>query len=249
MTNQIGFDFTGTQVLITGGTSGLGHATACLFRDNGAAVTITGTKADPAEYPVDLSGMDYRPLALDDNATIDALAASFSALDVLVNNAGANFPGGLDESTADGFAASVGINLTAQYRLTVALEPALRASALRGGASVVTLASMAAIRATTVVPGYGAAKAGVLSMTRALAARWAPAGIRVNAVTPGVVATRMTAPMEHFPEIKQAEINRIPLARFAEPAEVAGVIAFLCSESASYCTGSSVVVDGGYSLH
>ncbi|CAJ1587308.1 SDR family oxidoreductase [[Mycobacterium] wendilense] len=248
MTNRISFDFAGTQVLITGGTSGLGHATACLFRDSGAAVTITGTKASPAEYPVDLSGMAYRALALTDNAAIDALAASFSTLDVLVNNAGVNFPGGLDESTPDGFAASVDINLTAQYRLTVALESALRASALRGGASVVTLASMAAIRATTVVPGYGAAKAGVLSMTRALAARWAAAGIRVNAVTPGVVATRMTAPMEHFPEIKQAELDHIPLGRFAEPAEVAGVIAFMCSERASYCTGSSFVVDGGYSL-
>lgn len=248
MNNRLSYDFSGATALITGGTSGIGHATAVLLRDSGAEVTITGTKPDPADYPVDLSGLTYRQLALTDHAGLDRLAASFASLDILINNAGANFPGGLDETTAEGFAASVDINLLAPFRLTVALADALKASKLTGGASVVMLASMAAIRAVALVPGYGAAKAGALSMTRNLAAQWATDGIRVNAVVPGVVATRMTAPMDFVPEVKQAQMAHIPLGRFAEPAEIAGAIAFLCSEGASYCTGAALVIDGGYSV-
>jgi 3-oxoacyl-[acyl-carrier protein] reductase len=112
---------------------------------------------------------------------------------------------------------------------------------------VVMLASMAAIRAVPMVPGYGAAKAGVLSLIRNLGVRWAGDGIRVNAVVPGVTATRMTAPMDYVPEVKQGQLDHIPLGRFAEPAEIAAPILFLCSDNSSYCTGSAFVVDGGYS--
>ncbi len=109
------------------------------------------------------------------------------------------------------------------------------------------LASMAAIRAVPVVPGYGSGKAGVLALTRNLAVKWAADGIRVNAVVPGVTATRMTAPMDYVPEIKQEQIDHIPLGRFATPDEIASPILYLCSENASYSTGSALVVDGGYS--
>jgi NAD(P)-dependent dehydrogenase (short-subunit alcohol dehydrogenase family) len=249
MTNRVLFDFTGATALVTGGTSGIGHATASLLRDSGAHVTITGTRTKPEDYDdVDLSGLQYRQLSLTDPAGIEALADSFTVLDILVNNAGANFPGGLDESTAEGFTASVEVNLLAPFRLTERLHGALAASNADGGASVVMFASMAAIRAVPVVPGYGSAKAGMLSLTRNLAAKWAADGIRVNAVVPGLVATRMTAPMDYVPEIKQEQIEHIPLGRFAAPAEVASPILYLCSANASYTTGSALVVDGGYSV-
>ena len=106
MTAIATFDFTGTTVLLTGGTSGIGHATAVLFRDAGADVTITGTKPDSTEYDTDLSGMRYVQAKLDDHQSVDHLAASFDRLDVLINNAGATFPGGLDEAKPDGFEAS-----------------------------------------------------------------------------------------------------------------------------------------------
>ncbi|MDA4110752.1 SDR family NAD(P)-dependent oxidoreductase [Mycolicibacterium holsaticum] len=248
MSNRVSFDFTGATALVTGGTSGIGHATATRLRDSGAHVTITGTRARPEDYDVDLSGLRYHQLALTDSSGIDALADAFAELDVLINNAGGNFPGGLDEATAAGFAASVEVNLLAPFRLTERLHGALKASTAAGGASVVMLASMAAIRAVPVVPGYGSAKAGVLALTRNLAVRWAADGIRVNAVVPGVVATRMTAPMDHVPEIKQAQIDHIPLGRFADPAEIASPILYLCSGNASYSTGSALVVDGGYGV-
>ena len=156
MTARVTFEFTGTTVLITGGTSGIGHATATLFRDAGAEVTVTGTRPEADSYETDLTDMQYRQLCLDDPKSIDALTESFDRLDVLINNAGANFPQGLDESRPEGFDASVALNLVGPYRLTVGLRSALRKSTAPGGASVVNLASMAALRAVALVPGYGA---------------------------------------------------------------------------------------------
>lgn len=249
MTNRAHFDFSGSTALVTGGTSGIGYATASLLRDSGATVTITGTRPGPQDYDdVNLSGLDYRQLSLTDDVGIAALAESFDTLDILINNAGANFPGGLDESTPEGFALSVQVNLLAPFTLTERLHAALKRSTAPGGASVVMLASMAAIRSVPVVPGYGSAKAGVLALTRNLAVKWAEDRIRLNTVVPGVVATRMTAPMDYVPEIKQEQVNHIPLGRFAEADEVASPILYLCTENASYCTGSALIVDGGYSV-
>src|SRR5215212_10602910 len=231
MTNRVSFDFTGATALVTGGTSGIGHATSTLLRDCGAQVTITGTKPSARDYDVDLAGLAYRQLSVTDSTMVDELASSFSALDILINNAGANFPGGLDESTVEGFTASVEVNLLAPFRLTTALHAALKASRVTGGASVVMLASMAAIRSVPVVPGYGSAKAGVLALTRNLAVKWAADSIRLNTVVPGVVATRMTAPMDYVPEIKQEQVDHIPLGRFAEPDEIASPILYLCTEN------------------
>ncbi len=244
MTARVTFDFTGTSVLVTGGTSGIGHATATLFRDAGADVTVTGTRAAAGDYDTDLTGMRYRQLRLDDPASIDEFAATFQELDVLINNAGANFPGGLDESKPDGFEASVALNLTAPYRLTVGLRAALRASTAAGGASVVNLSSMSALRAVTMVPGYGSAKAGVVSMTRNLAVAWARDNIRVNAIAPGAIETPMTQPMMAIPEIHDPEIAHIPFGRFGLVGEVAPTIAFLCTEQSSYTSGALFIVDG-----
>lgn len=244
MTARVSFDFTGTTALITGGTSGIGYATAVLFRDAGVDVTITGTKAAAEEYDADLSGMAYHQPHIADPDSVDALAQKFSRLDVLVNNAGANFPGGLDESKPDGFEASVALNLTGPYRLTVKLYGGLKASTAAGGASVVNLASLSALRAVTLVPGCGAAKAGVICVTRNLAVKWAGKGIRVNAVAPGTIDTPMTAPMHIAQELVDSELAHIPLRRFGSVDDIAPTVAFLCTEQCSYTSGAVFVVDG-----
>lgn len=244
MTARVSFDFSGTTVLITGGTSGIGHATASLFRDSGAEVTITGTKPAATDYDADLSGMTYHRLEITDHDSVDALAARFSRLDVLVNNAGANFPGGLDESKPEGFDASVALNLTGPYRLTLGLYRALKASTATGGASVVNLASMSALRSVPMVPGYGAAKSGIINITRNLAVKWADKGIRVNAVAPGAIDTPMTAPMHGAAELVNTELAHIALRRFGSVTEIAPTIAFLCTEQSSYTSGAVFVVDG-----
>jgi NAD(P)-dependent dehydrogenase (short-subunit alcohol dehydrogenase family) len=244
VTARASFDFAGTSALITGGTSGIGHATAALFRDAGAHVTITGTKAGPDEYDTDLTGLTYRQLVLTDPDSIAELTTATTTLDVLINNAGANFPGGLNEADPEGFEASVALNLIAPYRLTVGLRRVLAASTAAGGASVVFLSSLSALRAVTMVPGYGAAKAGIASLTHNLAVKWAPRGIRVNAVVPGVIDTPMTEIAQTVPEIIEAELARIPLGRLGSPDEIAATIAFLCTEQSSYTSGALFIVDG-----
>ena len=152
MSGIVTFDFSGATILVTGGTSGIGYSIASGFADAGADVIVTGTRSDATAYEVDLDRFGYRQLQITDPASIDGLVASLDRLDVLVNNAGANLPGGLDEWSADGFAASVDINLVGPMRLTTALRRLLFASALPDGASVINVSSMTAYRATTMVP-------------------------------------------------------------------------------------------------
>jgi NAD(P)-dependent dehydrogenase (short-subunit alcohol dehydrogenase family) len=249
MTNRLSFDFAGTTVVVTGGTSGIGHAIASAFAAAGATVTVTGTRAAASDYERDLSRFTYRPLELRDRDAIAALAAGVGEVDVLVNNAGANFPDGRDEWDPDGFSAALELNVEGAMRLTMGLHPALAASALAGGASVVNLVSMTAFRSTTIVPGYAAAKAALLTLTRNLAARWAAEGIRVNAVAPGLIDTPMTAPMKAFPELLEAELGRGIMPRMGHPDEVAAAVLFLSSDSSAFITGSVLAVDGGYLAH
>jgi 3-oxoacyl-[acyl-carrier protein] reductase len=244
--NGASFTFTGARVLVTGGTSGIGHAIARGFLDAGAEVTITGTKPSASAYDTDLAGFDYRQVNLGDPDSIDTLVESIDALDVLVNNAGVNLPGGLDEWKPEGFAASVELNLIGPMRLTTGCRKVLFASQLDGGASVVNMASMTAYRATPIVPGYGSAKAGIVALTASLANRWASKGVRVNAIAPGVIDTPMTAPMAAFPELLDAELEHIPMKRLGRPEEIVGAALFLSSATASYITGHTLAVDGGY---
>lgn len=243
--NEVRFDFSGAAVLVTGGTSGIGHGIARGFADADASVTVTGTRPSAEDYDADLTGLTYRQLVLTDADAVDALAATFDRLDVLVNNAGATMPAG-DEWTADGFAAAVELGLVGPMRLATACADLLAASDLAGGGSLISLASMAAYRSSAFVPGYGAARAGVVNLTVNLARRWADRGVRVNAIAPGVIETPMTAALSAFPELGDAERAHIPMDRFGTVDEVVGTALFLASSAASYLTGQTIAIDGGY---
>ena len=249
--NGCTFDFTGSSVLVTGGTSGIGHAIAAAFADAGAAVTITGTRAAPSDYaddPVDLDRFAYVQLDMRDAEAVDRLASSYELLDVLVNNAGTTFPDGLDEWTPEGFAESLELNLTGAMRLTLRLHDALAASSMAGGASVVHIVSMAAFRGVPMVPGYSASKAALVASTRNMALAWMDDQIRVNAVAPGLIATRMTSPLElpELTELRERELARIPAGRMGTAEEVAAAALFLCTDQSAYTTGTALAVDGGY---
>jgi len=246
MTNRCRFDFSGTEVLVTGGTSGIGFATASAFADSGATVTVTGTRPSTSEYDTSLERFGYHQLDLRDAHAIDDLAASIRSLDVLVNNAGANFPDGKDEWDPDGFSAALDLNVGGAMRLTVRCRAALAASAMSGGASVTNIVSMTAFRSTTIVPGYSAAKAALLALTRNLAVHWVGDGTRVNAVAPGLIDTPMTAPMKAFEGMVDAELSKAAIRRMGSVEEVAAAVLFLASDASAYTTGSVLAVDGGY---
>ncbi len=238
----ISFDFRARNVLVTGASSGIGLAIARAFRDAGAAVTVTGT--GPAEtYEADFDEMRYRRLDVRDGAAVTALAEEIPALDVLVNAAGTSRPGGRSEFEPEAFAAALDINLAGSFRPAQAFLAQLSES--RG--AVVNIASMSSYFGLPTVPGYTAAKGGVVAMTRALAVAWAARGIRVNAIAPGWVHTKLTAPVIADPDRNRAILARTPLGRWAEPDEMAGAVLFLCSPAAGFITGVTLPVDGGYS--
>ncbi|WP_085663744.1 MULTISPECIES: SDR family NAD(P)-dependent oxidoreductase [unclassified Pseudomonas] len=236
------FAFSGVNVIVTGGTSGIGLATARAFASAGARVTITGQRPSPADYrDSDLSGLEYKTLHLDDPASIKAFAGTVESVDILINNAGHVMP------DAD-FVQAVQVNLNAVYQLSTALQPRLAQSTLQSGACVVNIASMMSYFGSPHLPGYGAAKAGIVQLTKTLAAGWAEHGIRVNAIAAGSVRTTMTATYADNPYWAKVVSDKTPLRRWAQPEEMAQPILFLCSAAASYVTGHTLVVDGGYSV-
>ena len=244
----VSFDFSGAHVLVTGGTSGIGFAVARAFTAAGAQVTITGTRAEPSDYETDLAPFAYRRCRMTEPDEIDATVAGLDQLDVLVNNAGQNLPGGRSEYDPAVFEESVTVNLFGAFRMASVARDLLAASAIDGGASVVNTGSMASFFGIEIVPGYGAAKAGVVQLTKTLAVAWARHGIRVNAIAPGIVETGMTAPMLPYEQITAPMLARTPLGRFAGPDEIAPAVLFLSSPAAGYITGHTLVVDGGFSI-
>jgi NAD(P)-dependent dehydrogenase (short-subunit alcohol dehydrogenase family) len=242
------FDFAGAHVLVTGGTSGIGAAVAAAYRAAGATVTITGTRPDAAHYGAATAGYRYLPFDAGDSRQAATLADQFAALDILVNNAGTAMPEGRDESDPDVFAKAVDINLLGAYRLAHACRPLLARSRLPGGASVIGMASLTSLFGNGLVPGYGAAKAGLVQLTKSLAIAWAPQGIRVNAVAPGLIDTPLTRSHLADPAALAPWLARTPLGRTGSPTDVAGSVMFLTSAAACYITGQTLVVDGGYSV-
>lgn len=243
------YDFGGAHVLVTGGTSGIGAASAAAYREAGAEVTITGTRGSAADYDTDLSGYRYLRMDAEDGESIDAVAAALPRLDILINNAGMALPSlGLSEYEPDIFARSVNMLLVGAFRMAQRSVGLLAQSTLAGGASVVGIASMSSFFGMPIVPGYGAAKTGLVGLTRTLAVEWGPRGVRVNAVAAGITRSRMTAGTFAQEEWTAPTLARTPLGRLGEPEDIAGAILFMTSPAAAWITGQTLAVDGGYTV-
>lgn len=222
--------------IVTGGTSGIGRATAELLRAQGWRVVATGLTA----AQVAAAGGEAEVLDVTDDAGVASLFARFDRLDGLVTAAGMGAPEA--EWEIESFAHVIDVNLTGTMRACVAAHPALK----RAGGAVVTIASIMGYVANPRAPAYTASKAGVINLTRALAARWAPDGIRVNAVAPGAVETAMTEFIRQDNALTNALLQRQKLGRWGRPEEIAELIVWLLSDKASFVTGSTLLADGGY---
>lgn len=243
------YDYAGTRVLVTGGTSGLGAAIAAAYRDAGAAVTITGTRPGAADYDEDLAGYRYLQLDVEKAEQVEAVAAAQGELDILVNNGGLALAAtGLDEYDPSVFERSLTMHLSSAYRMAHGCRAALSRSERPGGGSIVGIASMTSFFGIGMIPGYGAAKTGLLGLTRVLAVEWAKQRIRVNAVAAGLTRSRMTSGTFDDPRWTAPTLERTPIGRLGEPVDIAGPVLFLTSDAASWITGQVLPVDGGFTI-
>ena len=240
-------DFSGRQVLVVGGSSGIGNGIAQAFRTKGARVAICGTRASAADYSADesshLEGLDYFKLDVSDPRQIDKFNPSFDKLDVLVLAQGAVIYR-RGEFEMEGFRKVLEVNLMSLMACATKFHAML--SAARG--SLIIVSSTAAYHSTMGNPAYNASKTGAVGLTRTLGEAWAEDGIRVNGIAPGLVDTKMTKVTTANPKRLEGAIERIPLKRLGTPADMAGAALFLASPLASYVVGQTLVVDGGLIL-
>ena len=241
--------------LVTGAASarGIGRATAQAFAAQGARVIILDLDASAARDAAASLGEGHLGLAANVadeaqvRAAVDQALAQYGRLDVLVNNAGITQPVKTLEIVRADYDRILDVNLRGTLLMSQAVIPAMRA---QGGGSIVCLSSVSAQRGGGIFggPHYSAAKAGVLGLTRAMAREFGPDGIRVNALTPGLIQTDITGGLMHD-ERRQSIIDGIPLGRLGEPRDVANAALFLASDLSGYLTGVTLDVNGGMLIH
>lgn len=244
--------FDGRVAWVTGAASGIGRATALRFAAEGAKVAVSDIDTDGSAETVrlieqaggtaiaascDVTSLDSTVAAV---ATIDA---AWGRLDAVFANAGVVAADFVESSTEDAFARVIDINTHGVFRTAKAAIPLLRGT---GAGAIVITSSVEGIVGNSVLAAYSTSKTAVLGLCRSLAAELGPAGIRVTCVHPGYIETPMTEPMAAImPEFKADWVAKTPLLRPGVADDVAGAVLFLCSDDATFITGTGLVIDGG----
>ncbi|HUQ71252.1 MAG TPA: SDR family NAD(P)-dependent oxidoreductase [Planctomycetaceae bacterium] len=248
------FQLTGRVAVVTGAAQGLGAAVAAALAKQGAAVALLDLQVEAVEKIADdlrlSTGQKVLPLGCDvrDAGQVEhciaEIVAKFGRIDILVNNAGIHRRGTPTDYKPDDLTDVFAVNLVGCYHVVGAVGKVMipqqsgsiiNVSALGGG--VLGLGRGGSI--------YGMTKGGIVSLTRDLAAEWGKHNIRVNAIAPGWIRTPMTNALQHDPVRSAKVLERVPLRRWGEPADVAGVVTFLASDAAAYVTGCTIPIDGG----
>lgn len=236
--SAISFDVSGRHVLITGGRGGIGAAFARAFQAAGAEVTVTDIRPESAEASV--PGAKAEVLDVMDNEAVLSLARRTERLDVLIHCAGFLQP--FKEHRTDVFQQVVDVHLFGAMRLASAFRSQLAAA--RG--SIIHIGSIYCYVGNEQVPAYAAAKAAIASLTKSLAFAYAGDGIRVNAIAPGFTDTEMTRKGRTDERLNAKLMDRLAIKRWADPTDLAGTALFLASPAASFVTGVTIPVDGGF---
>ena len=246
------FDLTGRRALVSGGNSGVGEAMATALGLAGARLLLVARREaelHAAAKRLAAQGIDAQWLACDlaDVAALRAMARQaeqrLGGVDILVNAAGINLRQPFAEVTAEAWQAQLALHLGAPFFLTQALAPGMKA---RNRGRIINLASLQSYRAFADSAPYGAAKAGVLQLTRAIAQEWSAHGITCNAIGPGFFPTALTAPVFDNPELAARNAAQTAIGRNGRLEDLYGVTVFLASDAAAYITGQTLMIDGGF---
>jgi NAD(P)-dependent dehydrogenase (short-subunit alcohol dehydrogenase family) len=246
------FDLTGKKVFITGASRGIGQAIAVAMAGAGADLSLVARSEDGlADTAARIAGFGRKAFVIPADVTqqeaVEQAAAGaieqLGHVDVVVNNAGgSNFSVPFLDLRLPGWDKLMKLNLTSAVYVCHALGGHLLG---RRQGSVINVASMAGLVASPLLAPYGAAKAGLISLTKSLAVEWAASGIRVNALCPGWTATELNRNLWEDETAGPATVATVPMHRWARPDEMSGPAVFLASEASSYMTGQVLVIDGG----
>ncbi len=252
------FDLTGKVAFVTGASSGIGRASALALANQGAKVVVTARRLEKLQaLAAEIKQHGHEALSLQMDVTkkeeIDAAIAdtikTFGRLDILLNNAGvAEFAAFLDMTEAQ-WDKTIDTNLKGYFWVSQAAAREMAKNPPAGGGRIINIASIASAGVGVGFPQivqYCASKGGVVGMTEAMADELAPMGILVNAIGPGVIETEMTEGMLKDPKQAEALLSRAPLKRAGKPEEIAAAVVYLASDEASYTTGATLYVDGGW---
>lgn len=242
------FDLQGKRALVTGGSSGLGFAMARALGLQGAEVHLVARSSDrlgEAASALSFEGIEASRHAADlaDPASIARLTASVQSVDILINAAGINLRQPFGAVTVDAFDLHMAIHLRAPFLLAQAFAPGMRD---RGWGRIVNVASLQSVRAFPDSAPYGAAKGGIMQLTRAMAEEWSAYGITCNAIAPGFFRTPLTEAVFANPEKAERNAMQTAIGRNGEPDDIHGLCVFLSSDASAYLTGQTIFLDGGF---